>query len=809
MKLSIRVQRQFVMLVAAVVLGVFSGVVSGCASGSGAAWPTVQVVPQEAPADLEVSSGTPKLVRGSDGFWYVVGVLGADVQTGSAFMARYSGDWPLENVPRPALAGGRVVKRLGDQVALVGMTYWFPKTELETLEVTWEEVQTEEALGKGVGVVTAIRSGAIDDSGWQAGDLASIQDFQINIGKDGGAQVGDVYAILQSVDEGGDAVSLQLSRRLSSICRVHVVGESSSDCVQWAGSGGVSGAKKAAGRAVAVGDEVLFLEHTLNAPARDAQILITQVAADPKIRDVVMEVFAGYLADFAGANTKVLASDLEVDARDMDFHRVGRQLNYDGSPTLLVGFSVHDVKGRAHLFANYTGVGPATGPGMIAAPPEGGVDLGEVKKLNREVVRGFASVVMGGVMVYRGQTSEAMMHLKEVLQDASVQGPLRWHARDQFAMRWGALRYHEEALWLVMEDEAVAQARGDELARLNALGTRVRLHDFMNQKEKAFEESRAYLEARKDQKPNSAYLSALAMNGEMALGAGKEEVAREVVAELRALCPDGCDGDLLSFLSGIYWSAGAEHLALQSEVLGYLIELARQAEPGQRAAVRLYQGFQALQEREFEQGLIAFLEAERLFELAQYPQSRARTLYFMSLTELAREEPQAAFEVALKALELNTETQNYAGILSVYEHLANLYRNLDLRGPMHSYLGMAGRVLPAAVQAQLAAGDYGAAAETMFITGGFFFQIGSADQSQLMFQQTVWYGLRSARFDIVAMSHLFLAMIARGQGDLETFREEIQRAILMGEVANDPEIMETIQNVISPPPADDVPTQLL
>lgn len=809
MRLSIRGARGFtrrlVLSVAVLLLVVLSAGLSGCASGSTSGWPAVQVIPSAVPADLEAASGTPKLVRGSDGFWYVVGVLGEEVQTGSAFMGRYSGDWPLENLPRPALANGRVLKRFSDQVALVGLTYWFPKSELATLEVTWEAAGSEETLGKGIGKVTQL-AGAVQSSGTKK--KVTAKGMQLDLGKEEGVQVGDIYAILKPVGPGAAPIALQLSRRLVAICRIENVGESGSDCVQLYGYGGAV-QSSVSPRAVAQGDDVLFLEHTLEKKSRDAQIVIGQVAGYSEVQGVVLGEFASYLGKFTNANTKAVPSELEMDATNIDFHRNGRLVKYEGTPTLLVGLSVHEVKGKKHLFANYTGVGPATGPGMIAAPPEHGIDLGDVKKLKREQVRALASVVMGAMMVYRGQTSEAMMHLKSVLDDEDVQGALRWHVRDQFAMRWGALRYFEEALWLVMEDEAVAKADNDEQARLNALGTRVRLYDFVGLSDKAFEKAGEYLEARQSQKPNSAYLAALSMYGEMALGAKDEAAARKAVDELRALCPDGCEGDLVSFLGGIFWSVPPGGEGLQDELLGYLLEYSRDGDVVQRASVRLYQGIVSMREREWEQALVAFFEAERLFEQVHYVQGVGRTHYFMFLTDLAREEPQSAFEHALKSLEINAEVGDFGGVLRVYERMANLYGNIDMQGGMKPFLGAAPRVLSAAVHAQLATGDYASAAETMFETGGFFFKIGSMEQSQLMFQQTVWYGLRSARFDIVALSHLFLGMIARNQGDMESFREEIQRAILMGEIAKDPAIMEVIQNALTPKPENDVPTQLL
>ena len=55
----------------------------------------------------------------------------------------------------------------------------------------------------------------------------------------------------------------------------------------------------------------------------------------------------------------------------------------------------------------------------------------------------------------------------------------------------------EKALWLVLEDEAVAREHSDRRARLNALGTRVRLYDFLGLPERAVDAAQSYLDARK------------------------------------------------------------------------------------------------------------------------------------------------------------------------------------------------------------------------------------------------------------------------------------------------------------------------
>jgi hypothetical protein len=51
------------------------------------------------------------------------------------------------------------------------------------------------------------------------------------------------------------------------------------------------------------------------------------------------------------------------------------------------------------------------------------------------------------------------------------------------------------------------------------------------------------------------------------------------------------------------------------------------------------------------------------------------------------------------------------------------------------------------------------------------------------------------------MSHLTLGLIARARGDAEGFRNEIQRAELMGRLSGNPVVLEAIQRALEPAPA--------
>ncbi|MEM1347365.1 MAG: hypothetical protein AAGI01_02340, partial [Myxococcota bacterium] len=93
---------------------------SACTTGRGQrAWPAVDVLPEVPPRDLDKSAPTTLLRRGSDGLLYLVGGLAAPARPGAHFLARYSGEWPLVDIPRPPLAAGQIVKRFDERTALV------------------------------------------------------------------------------------------------------------------------------------------------------------------------------------------------------------------------------------------------------------------------------------------------------------------------------------------------------------------------------------------------------------------------------------------------------------------------------------------------------------------------------------------------------------------------------------------------------------------------------------------------------------------------------------------------------------------
>ena len=778
-----------------IALAVLVASLVGCRTSGGLAtdpWPTVRALPDHPPADLDRAAPTTQLRRGSDGFVYVVGGLPNKVATGASFVGRYSGEWPLQDMPRPPLVSGRVLKRFDRELALVMLNYTLPGTELDGLEVTFEEKVP--AVGKGLSAVSRLKP-------QQTSDIA------LNIGEDAGVLPGDIYGIFEPAGVVDEAQSLQLARRLLGICLVDGVGEEEVTCRLWRGSSMVPGK-----RPIAVGDRAIFLEHTYGRAPRESVIQVAQVrgAQTDVEQKLLREAMALYLQSLPNPNASVELIDGAFDASAPDFHRETEDVKYQGRAQVVVGGAIVKRGGKSHLVVNYTGVGPAVGPGMVAAPPEGGIDLGPLDNLSADDLRAFASIVWSGVLVYRGQTSEALMHLHLALSDRTVRGPARWHARDQYAMRWAVLDFVGHALWLVLEDEAVAAKRDDQRALLNALGTRVRLYDMLSLPTRALAASQTYLDGRAQEDPTaSGRLGAMGMHAEMLVSAGKLDAARDLIAQLEKTCPQGCDGNLSNALAAVYMATPDDASDMREGLLQNIVSLAQDGPRTAMASARTYQGLNALSNDEFEDALIAFLEAERLYTSANDPAGIARIKYFMFITQMSRQEPQEAFDLAIDAIERVRDLGDFDSAARTYELLANLYTNFDARQAPGPWLGAAREVLDASVQAQLARGDFGKTASALLGYGAFLVRINEIGQGQNVLRRGVLFAIRATRFDVAALCHLWLGIGARAANDRQTFVDEIERARLMGAISGDPEVVDAIERVLNPEEQPDTPTPLL
>lgn len=782
-------RRIFTPATLALLLAASTFIATGCRSGEPKqdVWPQVEVLPGKPPAQLDKAAATSVLRRGPDGFVYIVGGLDERAKPGATFLARYSGEWPLDEVPRPPMAAGQIMRRYGDDVALVQMLYSFPDTELESLEITWQDDIAREDIGKGVGKIEEV-----------IGEPEFPKDLTLSLGRNLGVQLGDIYAVVKPSKGDTSQNHLQLGRRLSAICLVQKVEDNRSVCRIWHGS--MLHPRPAV---VTQGDTALFMEHTFGAPPRQALLQFAKIKgdADGSVRKHLMEQTEQYLNTHAAANITVESLDKEFDPTNPAFYKNEEEVEYRGMPQILVAGALIERDGREHLVINYTGIGPATGPGMVAAPPEFGIDMGRADKIGASELRHMCGLFTGAVFVYRGQTSEALMHLRQMLGDEKIQGELRWHLRDQYAMRWASLEHWSEALWLVLEDEEIATQRQDRQAVLNALGTRVRFYDELGLPDKALEQSARYLKMRQEDKAHpSAIMSAMGMHAEMLMSKGQITEAKSTLANLEKMCPDGCSGDLFAYISGVYWSVPQDNKALQDELLAKLESLAKKGDDA-IASLRIYQGFHAMRDGQFEQALVAFLEAERLFDLKKSQPGVARAKYFAFLAQLGMKEPLKAYETASEALSLATDLRDYATAALIYDRLSSVYLSLDLNQAPGNYIRVASKILISVYESQVATGDLGKSSETLFTIGTLFFKLGSLDEATTVITKAVIYSIRATRFDIAAMSHLTLGLIARARGDAEGFRNEIQRAELMGRLSGNPVVLEAIQRALEPAPA--------
>lgn len=738
-------------------LGLIFAVLAGCSTTREATllWPDVSGFPEEPPATLELKTPATMLKKGDDGRLYVVGRLGS-IKAGDTFYARYSGDWPLQDLPRPAFAFGEVVEVYSPQVALAQVVYALPDSKFEGLEVSWGPVLAEEPLGKGLSTFTH-----------NAGQVS------LNVGD--GVQPGDTFVLFS---RGSDL----LGRRVVGTCEV--VDSNAGSCAVHRFS--------PRHKAVAIPESGLavFLEHTYAKEPLEAEIRVA-TSGDKALEDELIQAIRGYVNDIPRSNVSISALEGDFDPARPDFHRIESQVPYEGRVTIVLAAR----REKDGVRINYNGIGPASGPGMIAAPPEKGILIGDLKAESDPL----SGLVFSAVQVFRGRTTEALANIRLLLDEPRLVGPMRWHLRDQFAMRFAGLGRIDDAVALVSQDMAVAKRSGDTMAYLNALGTMVRLYDMLDLPGRAVKASAEYLDARRAEKPSVAYLSALSMHVEMLLAAKRFDEARSGIEELKAMCPDGCGGDLGSLLSAVFWAIPREERELQEAVLAKVEEAAAREKGSTEASFRIYQGLSLFGEGELEQALIAFLEAERLYAQKGYLQGVARASFMRMLAQMGRGEAEDAVDAGKAAIEIQRKLQDFGQVAMVYERLSGLYANLDGSIPPGPWLGAGEHVMLGAMASASASNDLRRVAEASFNSGTFLVRVGQVEESKSSFQRAAVYAIRVAHFDIAAMAHLSLAMIARQQGDFETFRDEISRAQRMAEASKDPSLDAAIKRALMPP----------
>jgi tetratricopeptide (TPR) repeat protein len=250
---------------------------------------------------------------------------------------------------------------------------------------------------------------------------------------------------------------------------------------------------------------------------------------------------------------------------------------------------------------------------------------------------------------------------------------------------------------------------------------------------------------------------------------------------------------------------------LHDLILERVVELTERTRGRALAAARMLQGIHYLERESFDQSLIAFLESGRLYEEAGDLVGLARSKHFSMLTQLKRDNFKNAIEAGRQELELRRELRDFEGLARAYERLANAFSTRDARKNPRLFLRAARGVLSRGYRIQRARGDFGKASKSLFVFASFLQRFGKSDQAKALFNRAVAFGLASTRFDIAALSHLYLGLLARRNNDRERFQREIRRAKLLAPLADDPRVQKTIERALEPKsnPQKQPPTQLL
>ncbi len=236
---------------------------------------------------------------------------------------------------------------------------------------------------------------------------------------------------------------------------------------------------------------------------------------------------------------------------------------------------------------------------------------------------------------------------------------------------------------LISQDEK--EAGENKIAELNALGTKVRLLDMLGANDLAAVASKKYLDARKS-KSDILYFGAFSIYIEMLLKAERIDEAKTLVPKLIATAkPD----DLPSLLGGLYWSIPTRELEFRKAMLEEISTHTSRDTPRVLASLRISQGLFAFEQKQYDDALLALLEAEEAYIELKSAVGIARSNYFMFITNLSRKEPQRAFEHALKSININRTLDDFPATIRMYERLAELYSVFPPPFAPGPYLGAA------------------------------------------------------------------------------------------------------------------------
>jgi len=761
----------------------------GCA-GSQLHGPPIMpdVLPTSAPATLliptDLSHG-PVVVSGDDGFLYLAGL--EQPKVGDAFALRYGGRWDTDLGERPLLGLVRVARVLdhnGGTLALAQPDYLTPNLDLDGAFVqAWQSAEAPH-ITKGLATVTDLDGKTVS----------------LDRGFFDGVAVGDRYIVLAPAAEGTD----HLGDRLHGILMITRLEET-------AAFGEVLLEDGIAG-AVDEGDWALFANPGIAEPPLPATIDVCRIIdGDEALRGRVLSALTSYLAHYPAWSLQARASDAEFDPMSPGFGAPRPGDSYRHEPSLSLAGKVVTVAGRQHLVLNYANSGLSAAHGMVAATPEMAFDVGPIEELDPNRLTPAFHALLAAILTHRGQNAEALYILETTLRSMDADGPVRWHLRDQLAMRWVQAGQLRQALRLVMEDIGRARALSDPYALVNAVGTIYALYEELGLDGRAVDSAQEFYEARRDlgEGPNTDH--ALRAFIETLFKAGRRKEAQDAIAEFEGRCaPEvgeaqalrragkevgldttSCVFDLhYLYLSG-YWSV-ADAPALQADYRDRALNLAYLLGNHTVASVRIVQAIEAVRRQDFDGATIAFLEAERLFDKDGYSPGVARVHSLRINLYIAQEAHQKAYDAFAVGADHYARAHDVGELAGLYRSIARLYLNV----PPHdlsvaSYVRVAASVLSEALKLQLGANDLGSAAEIYYISGRFRLG-GDPQEADALLTRATELAVRVLRFDIAALSVLTRAMVARARGAGRDFFDLMQQARRLAELSGDAELLQTV-----------------
>ncbi len=769
------------------------GGLSGCQSGGAArAMPPIvmpEVLPTDPPSGISAPDGAegPVLVQHTDGLLYVLG-LGGDLQVGDGVALSYGGVWSDKAGERPRVGFVNVTRVFPSQVALVQPLYLMPGGAFKGARAELWKKAVPPKIGKGVGLLREVREGK----------------GVLSLGALDGVQPGDRFALLSPTVGGA-----RLGQRLVGFASVQDVDKKSA-LVAVTHEGGPGGE-------AAEGQWALFTGPGLVERPKATLIQVgTPVGGDAAMRDEIVEALTAYIAEGGFEGLRAEGIDSAPDPRSPAFGRRSGQ-DFVEAPRLLLGAAVAQDK----IVFNYASTGLSVAHSMIAATPEEGMIAGPASETS--TLSPVFHNLVAAALTHRGENEAAIFLLETTLGQGGWDGPNRWHARDQLAMRWSQANQNWEALRTVQEDVARAESLKDTPAVINAVGTLMALFEEIDRMELSLDEAERFYTLRKSLGEGVYATHAHRAYIEVLYKAGKtEDAARELAAleegckpaldEARAAIGRGeeadpekssCISDIYYALMTFYWHSDRDD-PTRRQLLDRATTLAEINGDASMGTIRLNQAMEALGADDLDGAMIGFLEAQRLFEAEHYTPGVARVEQLSFNLHLARGDRQMAFDAMMSAADKYARMNDITELIGSYRSVARLYMNVPGNDMMlAAYARSAYATMSEALRLQLAGDDFASAAEVFFVSGRFL--LGSnSDQALPLLERACELALQTARFGLAAMARVSLAMLAQAQGDGAGFRANIDLAKEYARLSGDADLLQAIiqaeQGSFEPPP---------